>query len=63
MPFILPSSSKREFSHEYRLRHNDGGYRWVRDSGSPRFDAHNHFLGFTGSVWDLSEQRRASGRG
>ena len=51
---------KREFSHEYRLRHKDGDYRWVRDSGSPRFDAHSRFLGFTGSVWDLSEQRRAT---
>jgi PAS domain S-box-containing protein len=51
---------KREFGHEYRLRHNDGSYRWVRDSGSPRFDAHNRFSGFTGSVWDLSEQKRVA---
>ena len=49
-----------EFSHEYRLRHRDGGFRWVRDTGSPRFDAHHQFSGFTGSVWDLSEQRKAS---
>ena len=52
--------TRREFSNEYRLRHSDGGYRWVRDSGSPRFDAQYRFSGFTGSVWDLSEQRRAS---
>jgi len=49
-----------EFAHEYRLRHKDGGYRWVRDSGSPRFDAMHRFSGFTGSVWDLSEQKRAA---
>lgn len=51
---------KCEFAHEYRLRHKDSGYRWVRDSGSPRFDAQGRFLGFTGSVWDLSEQRKAT---
>ena len=51
---------KRELEHEYRLLHNDGGYRWVRDRGSPRYNAQNQFLGFTGSVWDLSEQKRAT---
>jgi len=50
----------REFSHEYRLRHKHGGYRWVRDSGSPRFDANSQLAGFSGSVWDLSEQKRAA---
>jgi PAS domain S-box-containing protein len=53
-------AQKHEFAHEYRLRHKDGSYRWVRDSGSPRFDSHNQFSGFTGSVWDLSEQKRAT---
>src|SRR5271166_6507039 len=51
---------KQEFAHEYRLRHKDGSYRWVRDSGSPRFDGHHRFAGFTGSVWDISEQKRAT---
>ena len=51
---------EREFSHEYRLRHKDGSYRWVQDTGSPRFDAQHRFAGFSGSVWDLSEQRRAT---
>jgi PAS domain S-box-containing protein len=51
---------KHEFAHEYRVRHKDGGYRWVRDRGSPRYNGQNQFLGFTGSVWDLSEQKRAT---
>lgn len=51
---------KSEYSHEYRLRHVDDGYRWVLDTGSPRFDAHHQFSGFTGSVWDLSDQKRTS---
>jgi PAS domain S-box-containing protein len=58
--FETAFDQRREFSHEYRLQHNDGSYRWVRDSGSPRFDAHNQFSGFSGSVWDLSEQKRVA---
>jgi two-component system, NarL family, sensor kinase len=58
--FHTAFNDKYEFSHEYRLRHRDGGLRWVQDSGSPRFDTHHQFSGFTGSVWDLSEQKRAS---
>lgn len=58
--FHTAFEQKVEFAHEYRLRHIEGDYRWVRDSGSPRFDARNQFLGFTGSVWDLSEQKRAT---
>ncbi len=58
--FLAAFDEMREFSHEYRLRHNDGSYRWVRDTGSPRFDAQHRFSGFSGSVWDLSEQRRAA---
>ncbi len=58
--FHTAFNDKREFVHEYRLRHKQGDYRWVRDCGSPRFDAHGRLLGFTGSVWDLSEQKRAA---
>src|SRR5271157_625687 len=58
--FHTAFDQKHELAHEYRLRHKDGDYRWVRDRGSPRYDAQNQFLGFTGSVWDLSEQRQAT---
>jgi PAS domain S-box-containing protein len=60
MAFRAAFDQKHEFAHEYRLRHKDGGYRWVRDRGSPRYNPQNQFLGFTGSVWDLSEQKRAA---
>jgi PAS domain S-box-containing protein len=58
--FHTAFDQEREFAHEYRLRHKDGSYRWVRDRGSPRFDAQNRLSGFTGSVWDLSEQKQAT---
>lgn len=58
--FQTAYDQKSEYSHEYRLQHKDGGYRWVRDSGSPRFDAQHQFSGFTGSLWDVSDQKRTS---
>jgi PAS domain S-box-containing protein len=47
------------FEFEYRLRHRDGEYRWVRDRGLPRFDAQNQVTGYIGSAWDLSDQKQA----
>ncbi len=58
--FEAAFDQKREFSHEYRLLHKDGSYRWVRDSGSPRYDPQHRFSGFSGSVWDLSEQKQVA---
>ncbi len=49
-----------EFECEYRLQHKEGGYRWIRDHGSPRFDSHQRLTGFIGSAWDLSDQKQAA---
>ncbi|TGD82912.1 PAS domain-containing protein [Hymenobacter wooponensis] len=43
----------------YRLRRHDGTYRWVSDSGTPRFDNAGEFEGFVGTVIDVHEQRLA----
>lgn len=47
----------RPFKIEYRLRHHDGKFRWVQDSGIPRFTEDERFLGFIGTCIDTSEQR------
>lgn len=47
----------RPFKVEYRLRHHDGKFRWVQDSGIPRFTDDGRFLGFIGTCIDTSEQR------
>ncbi len=49
----------REFEFEYRLRHNEGSYRWIRDRGLPRIDSQRRVFGFVGSAWDLSDQKQA----
>ncbi len=45
------------FSLEYRVRNSRGEYRWVLDSGVPRFEGGNEFAGFIGSCVDISERK------
>src|SRR5947207_5894802 len=46
------------FTMEYRLRRSDGEYRWVLDSGTPRFAPNGAFLGYIGSCIDITERKR-----
>ncbi|GAA4307166.1 CHASE domain-containing protein [Nibribacter koreensis] len=48
--------SHQEFRSEYRLRRHDGEYRWVINTGSPRFEEEGEFLGYIGSVSDITER-------
>ena len=51
--------AREPFRMEYRLRRKDGEYRWVLDSGTPRFDAAAAFIGYIGSCLDIGEQKQA----
>ena len=52
---------KREasFRMEYRLRRFDGALRWVIDAASPRFDPSRRFVGYIGSVVDVTDRWEA----
>lgn len=47
------------FKLEYRLRRKDGVYRWMVISATPRFNSSGAFLGYIGSVTDISERIEA----
>jgi PAS domain S-box-containing protein len=50
------------FTMEYRLRRNDGEYRWLLDNGVPAFDGERRdgpFKGYIGSCVDIMEMKRA----
>ena len=50
--------ARRRFQMEYRLRRADGEYRWILDTGVPRY-RHGEFIGFIGSCVDMTERKRA----
>jgi len=57
--FDLNFDRRREFSIEYRLRHHSGEYRWVLDTGVPRFNRDGVFEGFIGACIDIHNQKLA----
>ncbi len=50
---------RESFKMQYRLQRNDGEYRWVFDTGVPRFDPNGSFAGYIGSCIDVSERKMA----
>ena len=51
--------ARQNFIMEYRLRRFDGEYRWILDTGTPRFNPDGSFAGYIGSCIDISEQQAA----
>src|SRR4029450_766341 len=52
-------NARQPFTMEYRLRRNDGEYRWVLDNGTPRFASDGAFLGYIGSCIGITERKQA----
>jgi PAS domain S-box-containing protein len=56
--YVQAFDARADFRMEYRLRRFDGAYRWVLDSGAPRFAADGTFEGYIGSCIDVTDQKR-----
>jgi PAS domain S-box-containing protein len=49
--------ARKDFRIQYRLRRHDGEYRWIDDTGIPRFARDGTFVGYIGSCIDIHEYR------
>jgi PAS domain S-box-containing protein len=50
---------RQSFEMEYRLRRNDGEYRWILHIGVPRFNSDGTFAGYIGSCLDITDRKLA----
>jgi PAS domain S-box-containing protein len=60
-------SAQKKFEHHfnlrqpvvlsYRLKHVDGSYRWVQETGIPRYLTDGTFIGYIGSVIDIHDHK------
>jgi PAS domain S-box-containing protein len=50
---------RESFQMQYRLRRDDGEYRWLSDIGVPRFNTDRSFAGYIGSCIDVTEAKLA----
>ena len=55
--YITNFNLRQAFKMEYRLRHHSGEYRWLLDTGVPRFNAEGDFEGYIGSCMDIHEMK------
>jgi PAS domain S-box-containing protein len=60
--YVNAFTARHPFTMEYRLRRQDGEYRWVLDNGGPRFAPDGTFLGYIGSCIDITERKQAQDR-
>jgi PAS domain S-box-containing protein len=51
--------AQKPFETEYRLRRHDGDYRWVLDTGAPRYSSSGDFIGYIGSAIDITDRKQS----
>ncbi|NWF73144.1 MAG: PAS domain-containing protein, partial [Nitrospirae bacterium] len=54
--FQASQATPERFHLDYRLRRKDGEYRWVMDTAVPIVGESGEFLGYTGSIIDITER-------
>lgn len=52
--------ARRPYTMEFRMRRADGAYRYILDSGYPRFTDTGEFNGFAGWCADVTDERAAA---
>jgi PAS domain S-box-containing protein len=57
--YVRSFDAREPFKMEYRVRRADGVFRWVLDTGVPRFAPDGSFTGYIGSAVDVTDQKFA----
>src|SRR5204862_5857447 len=58
-PYTEAFDRAESFRVQYRLRRQDGEYRWLLDIGVPRFNPDGTFSGYIGSCMDITDRKAA----
>jgi PAS domain S-box-containing protein len=54
---VAALNARQSFRMEFRLRRADGAYRWVLDTGVPRYGSDGSFAGYIGSCLDITDRK------
>jgi len=54
--FLACNAARTPYVADFRLLRKDGTYRWVVDSGLPRYDESGQFAGYVGTVIDVHDR-------
>jgi PAS domain S-box-containing protein len=57
--FLPAFHARKPFRMKYRLRRADGEYRWLIESGIPRYTGTGEFAGYIGSNIDITDLKHA----
>jgi PAS domain S-box-containing protein len=57
--FLDANEARQPIRMEFRLYHRDAEYRWALTAASPRVSDDGEFLGYIGSVIDISDRKEA----
>jgi len=57
--YLKAFSARQPFHMQYRMRGANGEFYWIESAGSPVFDEAKDFIGFIGSVSDISGRKSA----
>ena len=60
--FVKANVNREPFEQEYRVRRKDGEYSWALDSAKPRLGETGEFLGYIGSVIDITGRKESEER-
>ena len=52
-------TARQPFALEYRMRRQNGDYRWILDTGIPRYAPDGAFLGYIGTCVDITERKES----